>query len=200
MMQSRVGSFAESDCQVCKGSSYSDTSGTTAEDEDLSCKDCPVGRFLVPNAAPTAAEHDDLADCDLCPKGRFNDDTRQLECKRCTNAERVHPDQKAGTGLDDPIEGAVSEDECKRCPSGKYNSYKFGEATAQQTISSGSNGCSENEYCTHREEGVQCGSSCCKENRWRTGTCVWLFRRVCRRCCRPVSVLTNRFLSIRLWS
>ena len=141
-------SVAEQDvCIVCGRGLYMDETGATKVNNNV-CKNCPVGRYLLDhqdgkgiNAGNTAVgdEHDDLDDCDLCPKGlyqprpakprclvcqqgRYTDTTTQTVCKKCDQGKYLLEDMGEWVDTNNGFQGGFHNDEsdCKNCPMGMY--------------------------------------------------------------------------------
>jgi len=177
-------------CTICDAGKFAESAG------ELTCSDCPVGRWLGDPAA-NAGFHDELTDCFIteagyfaaagstqatrCPAGTFSVDEGAESCTRC-RAGRFSASLAASDG------GA-----CLSCPAGKFSRTPGGAAetscvvceagkTSQAGIATFCLGCSRGFWpdWTKSEECIECGDedycpdgTTCEEGRtgYACGTC-----------------------------
>jgi hypothetical protein len=115
-------------CEVCTIGKYSETVGATVIND---CVECPAGTYLThdpddcasPPCANIASEgqyHDQLDDCVVCGKGKYQTETgktAETDCVECPKGKYLVNDNQPATT------NAVEHDEesdCTHCVAGKY--------------------------------------------------------------------------------
>lgn len=124
-------SSGETTCKSCPKGKYLDTTGNGAL---VDCKNCPLGK---PDSELGSDEESDCLpclpgkyspgvgkSCQLCEKGRFQNQPAQTECKTCPAGQ--FSEQVGNTECKDCGPGQYNSragrSTCKYCPTGKYSS------------------------------------------------------------------------------